>query len=130
MSRKPESVFIQAVHKLLDPRIYRVKMHNPYNAGIPDCFYSATGGDLWVEYKFIPKLPVRVPVDLGLSTLQREWLTERHKEGRNVALIIGHGKDGIVLRAPDFDKELTSYDFREHMVARQYLAEWIAEQTL
>lgn len=91
MSTKPESTFIASIHKLVPPAVYRVKMNNPYTAGIPDVWYSGTGGDLWVEYKWVPKLPSKADVDplKLLSALQVLWLDQRRQEGRHVAVIIG-----------------------------------------
>lgn len=129
MAVKPENTFIAGVHKLLPATVYHMKTNNPYVAGIPDCYYSGNGGDLWVEYKHVVKLPTKVPVPIDLSKLQQHWLTNRHTEGRNVAVIVGHGMDGIILRAPEFNLEITAYDFRERMVSRRYIAEWIARQT-
>lgn len=129
MAVKPENNFIAGVHKRLPAAVYRMKTNNPYVAGIPDCYYSGKRGDLWAEYKYVAKLPARVPVKIELSALQRQWLEGRDAEGRNVVIIVGHGKDGIILRVNNLDEELTAYDFRERMVAQQYIAEWIAEQT-
>lgn len=130
MAVKPENNYISGVHKHLPATVYRMKTNNPYVAGIPDCYYSGIGGDLWVEYKHIVKLPKSVPVPVDLTTLQRRWLSERHAEGRNVAVIIGHGMSGLILRVPQLDQEITAYDFRERMISRRHIAEWIAEQTV
>lgn len=130
MAIKPENNFIKGVHARLDPSVYRMKTNNPYIAGIPDYYYSGPGGDLWAEYKFIPKLPATVPVKIELSKLQRHWLEGRHAEGRNVAVIVGSPEGALVLLVPQLDMEITAYDFRERMVAPQYIAEWIAEQTM
>ena len=96
MSSGPENRFIQAIHRLLPARVYRMKNHNPYVGGVADCWYSGTAGDLWVEYKLLelPKKPTTI-VDLcggsspALSALQQEWLRNRHHEGRSVGVIIG-----------------------------------------
>jgi hypothetical protein len=42
---------------------------------------------MWIEYKFLQKLPKRVKPNL--SKLQIEWLAERHSEGRNVFVVVG-----------------------------------------
>lgn len=129
MAVKPENTYINSVHKHLPDGVYHMKTNNPYVAGIPDCYYSGDAGALWVEYKFVAKLPARVPVPVDLSKLQRHWLAGRHAEGRNVAVIVGSPEGGIILRVPQLDMEITAYVFRERMVARQYIASWIAEQT-
>ena len=89
----PENRFIQRVHKHLPRNIYREKMHNPYRGGTPDVWYSGTGGDLWVEYKWAEKFgKLVVP---ALSPLQLDWLTKRKAEGRNVLVVVG-SKAGAV----------------------------------
>lgn len=106
-----------------------MKTNNPYVAGVPDCYYSGPRGDLWIEYKYVAKLPVKVPVPVDLSKLQRHWLEGRHAEGRNVAVVVGSPEGAIVLRVQQLDMEVTANDFRKRMVARDQIAEWIAEQT-
>lgn len=102
----PENTFIAAVHKHLPPmeQLYRMKNNNMYNGGIADCWYSSKF-DLWIEWKFIvvPKRPDTM-IDLhagkkpSMSALQREWLAERAREGRNVWVGIGSKDGGFILR--------------------------------
>ena len=78
-----------------------MKNNNPYNSGIPDVWYSADLSDMWVEYKFLPSVPQRGIVDakrVGLSALQSAWLAGRHKEHRNVAVIVGVPGGGMRAR--------------------------------
>jgi hypothetical protein len=58
VSSKPETTFIQSIHRHLPKEVYREKMANPYRGGTPDVWYSGYKSDLWVEYKFIPKLAI------------------------------------------------------------------------
>ncbi len=57
---------------------------------------------MWIEYKWIPKPPVRVDLDLvggkdpWISKLQQDWLTDRYNEGRNVGVIVGTPQGGLV----------------------------------
>lgn len=87
---KPENRFIAKVHAHL-PSVYRLKNHNMYNAGVADVYYSGTAGDLWVEYKWLPKTPTK-PIRLLdlLTPLQQSWAQERAQEGRNVWVVLGH----------------------------------------
>ena len=102
MSSGPENRFIQSIHRLLGAEVYRMKNHNPYTGGVPDCWYSGNKGDLWVEYKFLelPKKPSTI-VDLlrgdkpPISPLQQYWLECRHAEGRTVGVIIGTPRGGL-----------------------------------
>ena len=106
-------------------------MNNPYSSGTADGWYSGTAGDLWIEYKFLPRIPQRVSVKPRelLSDLQVEWLNERHGEGRNVAVIIGCPDGGVLLREREWEKELCSQAFQTLIRSRSNLAEWILEQT-
>lgn len=128
MSSKPESSFIRGIHKYLPPRLHSEKMNNPYSSGTPDVYYSGPQGDLWVEYKFLPTLAVRATNKINLSELQRMWLHGRHKEGRNVAVIVGCPDGGTVLRAP-FPREISTPDIQQGLLTRKQLAEWILTQT-
>lgn len=82
-----ETNFYRSIHKLLPKEVYRVKMSNPYVGGIPDCWYSGVGGDLWVEYKWGSN---------GLSALQLDWITKRRAEGRKVWVIVGNKEGGTI----------------------------------
>lgn len=130
MAVKPENNFISGVHKHLPPAIYRMKTNNPYVAGIPDCYYSGNGGSLWIEYKFIPKLPARVPVKIELSALQRQWLDGRNAEGRNVAVVVGSPEGAVIFRVENLDAVLSATNFRQLMSTKKEVAEWIINQTL
>lgn len=124
MSTKPETTFYLSVHKHLPPQVYKVKMSNPYTGGIPDCWYSGTANDLWVEYKFV-KLPVRgdTNIDFGFSKLQLDWMNARFKEGRNVCAIIGCKEGGVVLRSGAWNREdVTKNEFMVALTSRKELA--------
>ena len=129
MSSGPENRFIQAIHRLLPARVYRMKNHNPYVGGVADCWYSGTAGDLWVEYKFLelPKKPTTI-VDLcggsspALSALQQEWLRSRHHEGRSVGVIIGTRSGGVWRPGISWDKPLSSADLSAEILDKPNLA--------
>jgi hypothetical protein len=80
-----EAGFIKKVHRKLPKEIYRCKFADRFTSGLPDCWYSGPRADLWVEYKY-SEHPHRKP---GLTEHQKRWLTERAKEGRNVAVMVG-----------------------------------------
>jgi len=136
VSSKPESVFIGSIHKLLPKVLHREKMHNAFRGGTPDVYYSGDVGDLWVEYKYLPKLPARsgtliVP---GLSELQIQWLRGRYEEGRNVAVIVGVGTGkkagGVIFVQRNWERAISTQEFRECMQSKPELAEWISTETL
>jgi len=130
MAVKPETTYIGRVHKHLPKQVYRMKNNNPYMGGIPDVWYSAQAGDLWAEYKYLPKIPQRVnvrPTEL-LSKLQQEWLNDRYEEGRNVAVIIGCPSGGVLLRDKAWMNELSPLKFTSLIKSNADLATWIKEQ--
>lgn len=128
MAVKPESQFISGIHSKLDREVYRMKNNNPYIGGIPDCYYSGNKGDLWVEYKFIPKLPLKVAVKPDVSALQLDWMKGRHAEGRNIALIVGCPEGGVIFKIHE-EYNLPSDLFRARLKSRTEIADWITKQT-
>lgn len=148
MSQKPENIFIDGLNNLLPLRrrprsakarmkypgqlIHYEKMNNPYSSGTADSWYSGVGGDVWIEYKFVAKPPVRAnlrPSQL-LSDLQSVWLHERHEEGRNVAVIIGCPEGGLLLTDLAWEREYTAGEFKSLLRTKQELAQWIIQATL
>lgn len=94
MARKPENQFIAGVHKYL-PDVYFEKMNNPYRGGTADVWYSGVHGDLWIEYKYLPKVPSRGLIVPDLSELQKRWIANRRAEGRRVHVVVGCPAGGV-----------------------------------
>lgn len=136
MATKPETNFSNAVRSALPEGIYSMKNNNEYVAGVPDLWFSGPKGDLWVEMKFVPKLPVHVPLrpyEL-LSPLQLKWLGDRYNEGRNVAVMIGCKRnrliEGIVLCDLAWEKDIHPQDFNTLIVSKTELVSFIREQVM
>lgn len=135
MSRGPENNFISSVHKHLPVKLYRMKNHNQFNGGIADVWYSGKN-DLWVEYKFIA-VPKRLDtlIDLvggknpPISALQQEWLSERHKEGRQVGVIVGSKDGGVWFPDTAWERPIPTGHFRGQMLPRKELADLIVQLT-
>lgn len=134
MAQKPETNFSNALRDALPEGIYSMKNNNDYTSGIPDVWFSGKKGDLWVEMKFVPKLPKRVPLrpyEL-LSALQEKWLRERYEEGRNVAVIIGCKRkarlEGILLRDLAWEKDIDPQNFDALILSKSELVSFIKEQ--
>lgn len=131
MAAKPETTFIQSIHRHLPPvsELYRMKNHNEFNAGIADCWYSGRVCDLWVEYKFLvlPKRETTV-IDLcggknpALSHLQQDWLRCRHQEGRNVWVIAGCKEGGVVFVDMAWERPVTAAQFKASLLSRAEIA--------
>jgi len=90
-----ESGFTSSIKAKLPSHIYSWKINCKYANGIPDSWYSGLVSDLWVEYKYLKKLPKKGVLP-NLSALQEKWLNDRHFEGRNVAVIVG-SPDGCLI---------------------------------
>jgi hypothetical protein len=131
MAAKPENTFRQGVHKYLPSELHHEKMCNPYSSGTPDDWYSGNRGDLWVEYKYLPKVPLRAEVvpEKLLSPLQLRWLNGRYTEGRLVAVVIGCPEGGVILRDQEWMHSYTAQMFRDRLVPRRDIAQWITQTT-
>ena len=128
MSAKPESKYILTIHRHVSPNIYWMKNNNDYVGGVPDVWYSGKK-DLWVEYKYIPRTPVRAiikPLEL-LSGLQADWLRERYNEGRNVAVIIGCPDGGVILTDLNWENAMQPEEFCNLILPNKKVSVWIEE---
>lgn len=90
-----ESSFTKSVHNKLPPGVYKWKISDRFTSGIPDAYYSGNIADLWIEYKWVNKLPKRI-LRPKCSELQKEWLKARMKEGRNVAVVVGSPQGHVI----------------------------------
>lgn len=125
---KPENTFIRGVHKHLPVSIYHEKMNNPFRAGTPDVWYSGPGSDLWVEYKYLQRIPKKAEITADLSPRQLQWLNARYDQGRNVAVIVGSPEGGIVLENGAWEHSFCPVAFRSMLLSRQELAGWITDK--
>lgn len=131
MAVKPENQFITGVHKYLaSDEPYREKMNNPYRGGTPDWWYSGDKADLWVEYKFLPRMPQRGSVTPALSELQKLWLRKRYAEGRSVAVVVGCPSGGVIMFDLEWETPMPVAEFTTRIAARKDIAGWIKRQTM
>lgn len=130
MAAKPETRYTDKIHRKLPSTIYHMKNNNPYIGGIPDNWYSGMRGDLWVEYKYLERVPTRAtvaPLKL-LSALQAQWLHDRYCEGRNVAVVIGCPLGGVLLTDLAWQRELSAENFKSLILSNESISEWITNQ--
>ena len=106
-------------------------MHNPYRGGTADVWYSGNLDDLWVEYKWIAKLPKKALIRLEreLSPLQQRWLKGRHDEGRNVAVILGTPEGAWVFEGAAWMEPLDPEAIRTLGITKQTVADYIKKTT-
>lgn len=124
---KPESRFIGSVHRYLQSS-YAEKMNNPWRAGTADVWYSGDRGDLWVEYKFIERIPRSAEILPDLTPRQKRWLNNRFDEGRNVAVVLGTPTGGVIYRNKEWMNPLDHVALSERIVPRDEIARWIFSQ--
>lgn len=136
MAQKPENTFRASVHRHLPDSVLHDKMNNPYSSGIADDQYCGDKGDLWIEYKFLQKEPVRAVVDPTklLSALQLDWINERYgkiqsSEERHIAVVIGCPSGGVILTNLAWTKPLSADEFKRRLVPRRGIADWIVQLT-
>lgn len=86
-----EHGYIRSVHRYLPASTYHWKINDNYAGGVPDAFYCDQGQVLFVEYKYVPKLPKREKTILSpkLSGNQELWLTQRYSQNVPVAVVLG-----------------------------------------
>lgn len=71
--------------------------------GIPDMNVCEGGVELWIEAKYLPKMPKRGLVRLGLSPEQANWLTKRKALGGNAYLLAVVGTETFVITSAFVD---------------------------
>lgn len=127
MAAKPETTFIKSIHRKI-PEVYTEKMNNPFLSGTADVWYSGDLGDLWVEYKFIAKIPRSLSVLPAITPLQKRWLDNRYNEGRNVAVVLGVPTGGVIYRNQEWSVPLTSTELNNRLMSKDEIAKWILSQ--
>lgn len=128
MPSGPETTFTKYLMRKLPDDIYSMKVLMPFLGGVPDCYFSGKGGDLWAEMKWIARIPKRdtTEIDVGLSDLQKRWLAGRYHEGRNVCVIVASDIGCCILRDinifnPILKSKLT--------MKNQDVVRWLTNQT-
>lgn len=127
-----EHSFIRSIHHRLPKDIYAWKINDNYQGGVADAYYSRRGGgDIWIEYKYIPALPKRphTLVQFGLSELQKIWLRERNLDGRTVAVVVGSPAGSLILPGTAWEENVTSEDFIRNAVDTAGVVAYIVERT-
>lgn len=127
MSTKPENRFIGSLHRKL-PMVYAEKMNNPWRAGTADVWYSGVNGDLWVEYKFIERIPRSREILPDLTPRQTRWLNNRHDEGRNVAVVLGLPTGGVIYRNKEWMTPMDNVALAARVVSKDEITRWILNQ--
>jgi hypothetical protein len=82
-----EHGFVKAVHRHISRDTYSWKIHDTYTGGIPDAFYAGPAASVFVEYKYIPVLPVKATSFLRTSlSAQQKFTLNRLNELNPICL--------------------------------------------
>lgn len=127
-----EHSFIKSVHRYLPPDLFKWKIHDTYTGGVPDSFYAGPAGILFVEYKYVKKLPVKNTTTLKttLSPQQVQWLNRMHDFGQKAAVVIGCEDSAIVLTDKKWELPLTKETYVKQAIPRKEIAIWISRMCL
>ena len=122
-----EHSYIRSVHRKLPSDIHAWKINANFSNGVADAWYSGSGGDAWVEYKYISRVPVRTFTP-GLSALQRSWLKGRASEGRCVSVIVACPEGSAILTEPEeWENKVKA---PKKWLTVQEVVQWIVQHTL
>jgi len=123
-----ESQYTQSLMKKLPNSVYKWKINCNFARGVPDLYVSGAKKDLWVELKYLQKLPKKAKVIPNLSRLQEKWLIRAKKQGRNVAVIVGSPEGGFLLLDPvEWQEGIIPSKY--NALTTQELADWIESVT-
>lgn len=129
MARKPEAQYTSGIKKLLGPGVYALKLCLPYTAGVADSYYDGPARDIWVEYKYLNPIPPTINLvpdkNPMLSKLQQEFLKARHNNGRNVAVIVGSAKGGVIFPGLTWQQPISRDEFLARALSRQDIADYL-----
>jgi hypothetical protein len=124
-----ESQYTSNIHKKLPKDVYKWKVNDNYAGGVPDAFYrklNGVGKPLWVEYKFLKKLPKRgnTMIIPDLSAQQLIWLKQARAAGEQAWVIIGceehqHKRNAVGVVLTDIDEWVTGITTDEYKARMQ-----------
>ena len=123
-----EYSFIRSIHHKLPSDIFKWKIHDSFAAGVPDALY-AKNSILFVEYKYIKKIPVKPTtlIKTSISPMQVSWL-DNMKCAAHSALIIG-SPNNIYIKLDNFSEKITKEMFMEKKVTILDVVGFIVNKT-
>ena len=123
-----EHSFVKSVHRKLPVDLYKWKIHDSYTNGVPDAMYAGNKAILFIEYKYVPKLPSKkdTVVKLGLSGLQIQWLNNFVDLGHNVAVVVGtEGKNVLIMEDKTWNTPPSKENFLKNAIKTPDLQDYI-----
>jgi hypothetical protein len=127
-----EHGYIRSIHTHLPKKGLTIwKINDNFRGGVPDAYYSGSGGDIWIEYKYVKRLPKREDTQIipQLRPQQIKWLNTEHNYGRNVYCVVGSPDGGVVLEHPHWTSGITMLEFAKRSSSQKELAAWILTKT-
>ena len=127
-----EHGFIKSVHSYLPPTVYKWKIRDTYTGGIPDVFYAGPQCMMFIEYKYVKKLPVRSKTNIkcSISALQQTWLQRMYNQEHKVAVVLGVDREAMILVNEKWCTPITVATFTQNCMPFKQVAKWIEEQCL
>lgn len=127
-----ESDYWQALRKKLKNRVYTWKINASYAKGVPDWYGSGMHQGLWVENKRVKTTTLPPLLDLTdhkkyLTHHQQMWLSDRHAEGRHVAVVVFSKVGHIYLEGTGFKEPVSRHHFMETAMNMNELADHLVE---
>jgi hypothetical protein len=106
--------------------MHKWKIHDNYAGGVPDCWYSGPAGNIWVEYKWIAKLPKRdtTLIKPNLSAQQLAWLIKMSGHSISCACIIGSTEGGFLLTTQD---DWINGIKKDTIISNKKVSKWLTE---
>ena len=123
-----EHTFIAKIHKRLPPDVFRWKINDTNQAGVPDAMYRGPAGLLFVEYKWLNSLPKKetTPVKINVSPIQSNWLMGHYSHGQKIAVIVGTPENGALIHTKtSWRFPINNVLFNELAVSHNDVAAWI-----
>ena len=127
-----EHSFIRSIHRKLPRGIYHWKIRDSFSNGVPDCYYEGPKGSLWVEYKYIKKLPSRnsSKVTINLSELQKNWIQRAVTNNQNCAVVVGTNENLAIFKNGDWTFRITKEYYLRISSTKDSLVDYITETVI
>lgn len=132
----PERSYIDKVHRYLDPAWFIHKQCNTGQMGgngTPDYYYERFKHTMWIEYKYVQKLPARFDIvdpacRFKLSPLQRRWLNRAFKNQVPCAVVLGSEEGALIIERGRWEEEIHSHTNRlaNRIVGPEHVAYYAA----
>ena len=115
-----EHSFIRSIHTNMSSDVFVWKLAAKYHGGVPDAWYSGPSGYMFIEYKYVSKLPKRstTPVKIALTELQRAWLRTAISHNHLAYIVLGSEAGVYITQDPDL-KRVTQEQFISQCIPKQ-----------